>query len=150
MSVLFAFLHFLAAFALVAALAAELVLLGQELSPAIAKRLQAYDIAYAVSAGIILIAGFMRVFAYEKGADYYFHSVPFLIKLTLFIVVALVSIYPTVRFIQWKKAYKAGRTPVLAPDERRRLRLIVHAELTGVMILVLCASLMARGVGFFG
>jgi uncharacterized membrane protein len=30
---------------------------------------------------------------------------------------------------------------------RRSLRFVIHAELTGIVVIILCAALMARGVG---
>ena len=76
MSTLFAFLHHLAAFTLVAALALELVLIRQELSRATALRLLAIDGMLGVSAVVLLIVGLTRVFYFEKGAAYYFRATP--------------------------------------------------------------------------
>jgi putative membrane protein len=76
MSTLFAFLHHLAAFTLVGALAVEFVLIGQELSLATARRLTAADAVLGAAAGILLIVGLLRVFFFEKGAAYYFQATP--------------------------------------------------------------------------
>ena len=62
----------------------------------------------------------------------------------------LLSIYPTMVFASWGKLLKRGQLPVLADAQRRRLRAVMHAELTGVVLIILCAVLMARGVGTFG
>src|SRR5262245_61851829 len=109
MTTLFAFLHDVAAFTLVSALAVELVLLRQELTLAIARRLPIVDAVLGVSAGILLVVGLLRVFYFEKGADYYFHSHAFLAKLSVFIAVALLSIIPTVEFLSWRKDLRKGR-----------------------------------------
>src|SRR5687767_15485356 len=95
-SALFAFLHHAAAFLLVAVVMVELVLLRGELTLASARTLLRMDSVYGLSATILLIVGFVRVFQTEKGSDYYFHSGPFLVKLALFIVVGLLSIVLTV------------------------------------------------------
>ena len=150
MSSLFAFLHHLAAFTLVAALALEFVLLKEELTAKTARKLLAIDGVFGASAGVLLIVGLLRVVYFEKGAAYYFHSVPFLAKLSLFVLVGLLSIYPTLQFLSWRTALREGRAPVLEDARRRRIRAILHAELTGVVLVILCAALMARGVGFFG
>ncbi len=73
-----------------------------------ARQLQLADLAFGASAGTILVVGFLRVFYFEKGSSYYFHSVPFIAKLTLFVIVSLLSIYPTVEFLSWRKHVKAG------------------------------------------
>ena len=147
MSALFAFLHHVAAFGLVAALTVEVVLLGGEITLATAKRLQRADAALGISAGVLLLVGFARVFHFEKGAAYYFHSGPFIAKLTLFVVIALVSIFPTLVFLSWRKATKEGRAPSPDPAQIRVLRRVVHAELAAVILIVLFAALMARGIG---
>jgi putative membrane protein len=84
---LFAFLHHLAAFTLVASLAVEFVLVKGELTVASARKLQVTDLIFGMSAAAVLIVGFSRVFYFEKGAFYYFHSVPFVAKFSLFAVV---------------------------------------------------------------
>jgi putative membrane protein len=78
MSTLFAFLHHLCAFTLVAAIAIEFALIRGELTLASARRLQVTDIVYGIAAGALLIIGLLRVFFFEKGAAYYFHSHAFL------------------------------------------------------------------------
>ena len=150
MSALFAFLHHVAAFALFAALAVELVLLKEELSVPRARRLLRIDFAFGMAAMVLLVVGLLRVFYFEKGAGYYFHSIPFIVKLSLFAAVGLASIYPTMQFLSWRGALKEGRAPMVAPGTLRRLRMVVHAELTGLVIIILCAALMARGIGYAG
>ena len=150
MSAFFAFLHHVAAFALVSALTAEVVLLGGEITLNTARRLQRADMALGISAGVLLAVGLARVFFFEKGAAYYFHNGPFMAKLTLFIVVGLLSIFPTLVFLSWRKATKEGRAPSPDPAQIRVLRRVVHAELAAVILIVLFAALMARGIGQIG
>src|SRR5215475_3268893 len=109
MSTLFAFLHHLCAFTLVSAVAIELTLIRQELTVASARRLQVTDLALGIAAGALLIIGLLRVFYFEKGASYYFHSHAFLTKFLLFIIVGLLSIVPTMEFLSWRASIKAGR-----------------------------------------
>jgi putative membrane protein len=150
MSSLFAFLHHIAAFAFVAALAVELVLLRDELSLRTARKLPLVDLAAGAAAGAVLVVGLLRVAYFEKGAAYYLHSAPFWAKLSLFVIIALLSVYPTITFLSWLKPVREGRIPALSDPKRRLLRAIVHAELAGVVLLVLSAALMARGVGYLG
>ena len=145
MTVLFAFLHHLAAFALVAALAVEFVLIKQELTVATARKLAITDAVLGVSAGLLLVAGLCRVFYFEKGAAYYFHSHAFLTKFSLFVIVALLSIVPTIEFLSWRKAVNAGQAPAVAAPKLKRLRMIIHIELTAVVLILLCAAIMAKG-----
>jgi putative membrane protein len=149
-TIFLAFLHHLAAFALVAALTVELVLLNGELTLKSARRLQMIDAVYGASAGLLLLVGLLRVFYFEKGAAYYFHSAPFIAKLSLFVAVGLLSIYPTVTFRGWTSALKRGQPPTVTADKPRTMRAVIHGQLAGVALILLCAAMMARGVGFFG
>jgi putative membrane protein len=145
-----AFLHHAAAFVIVGVLTAELVLLGGDLTPTSARSILRMDVAYGIAAVVLLIVGFGRVLYTEKGPTYYLHSIPFLVKISLFLIVGLLSIYPTFPFLGWRGALRAGRAPALAAPVRRRLRMVVHIELTLLFVIMLCAALMARLIGFFG
>ncbi|WP_250464825.1 DUF2214 family protein [Microbulbifer litoralis] len=147
MPTLFAFLHHLTAFALVAALAVELVLLGQKLTLASARKLQIVDRVLGISAGTLLVVGLLRVFYFEKGAAYYFQNGAFHAKLTLFLLAALLSIYPTVRFIRWRKSLKQDRLPEVSERQVKMMRRIVHIELAAIVGILLAAAMMARGIG---
>src|SRR5712664_1433796 len=104
-----AFLHHLTAFSLVAALAVEFILIRGELNLGTARKLQLVDIVFGTSSGVVLAVGLFRVFYFEKGASYYFHSAPFIAKLSLFAIVGLLSIYPTREFLSWGKSLNKGK-----------------------------------------
>jgi putative membrane protein len=145
MTTLFAFLHHLCAFTLVSALAIEFALIRSELTVSSARRLQVTDLVLGISAGALFIVGLLRVFLFEKGASYYFHSHAFLTKFSLFIIVGLLSIIPTMEFLSWRGAIKAGEVPAMAATKRKRVTAVIHAELAAVVIILLCAAIMARG-----
>ena len=109
MATLFAFMHHLFAFTLVSAVAIEFVLTRQEITRANAIRLLVTDAVLGASATALLIVGLLRVFYFEKGAAYYFSSHAFLTKLSVFILVALMSAVPTIEFLSWRKAVRAGQ-----------------------------------------
>jgi len=150
MTPFFAFLHHLAAFALVAALAVEFVVIRGELTLGTARQLQRIDMVFGLSSGVVLVVGLLRVFYFEKGASYYFHSAPFIAKLSLFAIVGLLSIYPTLEFASWSKSLKQGQMPALTDRKIASIRSVIHWELAGVVLIILCAALMAKGVGYFG
>jgi putative membrane protein len=150
MPAIMAFLHHLAAFTLVGTVVAEVALLKPPLSLAQARRLQITDTLYGVAAGVLLLVGFLRVFYFEKGASYYFKDGFFLTKLAAFLCVGLLSIYPTVLFLSWRKALRQGVAPEVSPQQLRRARLCLMWELTGIVVILFCAPLMARGFGYFG
>ena len=143
MSAFMAFLHHVAAFGLVAALTAELVLLRGEVAPQ-ARRLAVFDAAVGVCAGVLVVVGLLRVFYFEKGAAYYFHNAAFIGKIALFAAIAALSIYPTLKILSWRKGARVDERAV------RLVRRLVHTELVGIVFILLCAAMMARGIGFFG
>src|SRR4051812_19224327 len=145
MSTLFAFLHHVAAFTLVSAVAIEFALIRQELTVSSARRLQATDMVLGMAAGALLVIGLLRVFLFEKGAIYYFHSYAFLTKFSLFIVVGLLSIIPTVEFLSWRDAVEAGQVPAINAKKLRRITAVIHGEIFAIVIILLCAAIMARG-----
>lgn len=145
-----AFLHHLAFVVVFATLMVELVVLRNDLTVASARSVLRMDMVYGIAATVVLIVGLLRVFYTEKGAAYYFASGTFLAKLTLFIIVGLLSIYPTLRFLRWRAALREQRVPAFDPATRRKVRMLIHVELTLLAVILLLAVMMARGIGFLG
>jgi putative membrane protein len=149
MPALFAFLHHIAAFVLFAALVVELVLVRSALTVESARKLQVADMIYGISAMALLVVGLARVFHFEKGATYYFHTWTFLAKLGLFVLIGLASVIPTREFLSWRAAVKAGQVPDVSPARLRQVRSIIHYELMAVVLIMAFAAMMARGIGLF-
>jgi putative membrane protein len=42
-----------------------------------------------------------------------------------------------------------GRLPAAAADKLQTIRGIIHLELAGIALILLCAALMAKGIGSF-
>lgn len=148
-SALFAFLHHLAAFTLVSTIVVEWLLIRGELTPLNVRRLARADAFVGASATTILIVGALRVMYFEKGPAFYMHNAAFFAKMTLFLAVALLSIYPTIQLIRWSRAVRAGQS--IAPDASTisRVKKLLHLELIGLVLILLCAAMMARGIGSF-
>ena len=146
-SAFMAFLHHLAAFTLVACVVYEFIAYRKGLSIAEARRLQRADLAYGISAGILLIVGLLRVFYFEKGANYYSNNLFFWVKMNAFLIVGLLSIDPTIRYLRWNKILKENQAPEINDSEFKRTRLILWLEVTGIAVILLSADLMARGIG---
>ena len=147
MSALFAFLHHISAFTLFAALVVEFVLIRSVLTVESARKIQVADMIFGISAGVLLLVGLARVFHFEKGAYYYFHTWTFIAKLSLFVIVGLISIIPTREFLSWRPAVKAGQVPAVSPEKIKSIRSIIHYEMVGVVLIILFAALMAKGIG---
>jgi putative membrane protein len=131
----------------VASLAVEMVVIGGELTLEAARKLRLADLAYGISAGLLLIVGLARVFHFEKGATYYFHTWTFLAKPALFVTIGVVSIIPTVEFLSWRRSVALGKPRPVSASKVRMLRSIIHLELAGVVLILLFAAMMAKGIG---
>ena len=147
LSAIFSFLHFAAVFGIVGALAIEWVMLSESPTHREARLIQVSDRWYGLSAMALIVVGLLRVFYFEKGSAYYFGNSFFHLKIGLFIVVGLLSIYPTIRFIKWRAQMQGGKAPLVTAAEYRTLRLLLRLELALLLLIVLCAALMARGFG---
>jgi putative membrane protein len=149
-SALLAFLHHLAAFAVVAALAVEVATFKPPLTTLQARRLQRTDLIFGIAAGAVLLVGAARVAWFEKPPAYYLHDFFFLAKVAAFLLAGLISIYPTAVFLSWSRALREGHAPEESPQRTRRVRMCLMLELTLILVILACAALMARGIGYFG
>lgn len=145
---LLAIVHHLCAFGIAAVLAAELVLVRSGMQPSAVRLAARYDAAYGLLAVSLLVVGFLRVYFGVKGPDFYFHNHVFLTKLALFIIVGLLSIKPTLRFLRWQKALRAD--PGFAPEEVeiKAVRKLLMIEIHVFALIPIAAAAMARGIGY--
>lgn len=143
---LFAFVHHLAAFTLVAALVLEWATFRIDMTVAEARRIQLADMVYGISAGVILIVGALRVLYFEKGWQYYLADHAFLTKMLLFLIVGLVSIYPTIRFLKWGKLKPEQGMLHVDDKEARVVARCLKVELVCIVGILLLAPIMARGM----
>ena len=150
MTTLFAFLHHLAAFMLMGALAIEHSLIKLKIDMHVARKLQRADMIFGISAGVILVVGFMRVVSFEKGTFYYLHSIPFILKMVLFVVIGLLSIYPTMQFISWRQDTKNNQDPIVSDHKINLIQRIIKYELAAAILMLFCAAAAARNVGMIG
>ena len=141
-----AWLHFVLAFILVGALAAEAFILRLPVTAPVAKLLARVDLFYGASAGLLILAGIARVIWGAKGWAYYQAEPFFWAKMATFALIGIVSIWPTMTFLRWRRA--ADDPAFLAPEaEAKGMRRIVVAETHLIALLLVFAVLMARGVG---
>lgn len=133
--------HFIAFMVLTAMLVAEHLLLKKRLTADEVRRLAIIDLVYGIAATVALVAGLALWFWVGKPAEFYTRNGIFHTKVTLFIVMALISIYPTVFFIRnWR-----ARVPAL--DVPKGIIMAIRAELVLLLVIPLLAVLMARGIG---
>jgi putative membrane protein len=103
------------------------------------------DNVWGLSALVLLVTGGMRAFAgYEKGADYYLHQPLFHLKITLFVLILLFEIAPMIALIKWRIAL--GKGDAIDPSRAGRFARISHLEALLLILMVIAATGMARGV----
>jgi putative membrane protein len=142
-----AWLHFVFAFILVGALAAESFILRLPVDSRVARVLLRADMFYGVSAVLLILAGISRVLWGEKGWAYYQAQPFFWAKMATFIVIALLSIGPTRAFTRWVRAFNADAAYTPPEADLKRVRRLVMIEVHLIALLLLFAALMARGIG---
>lgn len=141
---LLASVHHLLAFGLVAMLVAESTLLSRPSDASAMKRLAGVDRGLGIVATLLLAVGLWRVYGGIKGPDFYLHNPWFHAKLGAFVLAALLSLWPTVRFLKWRKALKADPSFLPSSADAAGLRRIVRFELALVAAILVCAAAMAR------
>jgi putative membrane protein len=144
--ILLRYLHFISIFTIVSTLVAEHLLLKKELTRAEIGRLSRIDAVYGMAALTLLVVGLtLWLGGFGKPTVYYSKNWIFHLKITLFVVVGLLSIYPTVFFI--KKRRGPAHELVEIP---KSIFWMLRIELMILFIIPLLAGLMAHGIGFFG
>jgi putative membrane protein len=139
-----AVLHHLLVFSLAGILAVEIALMRPGIGAEQVRRLGAYDIAYGVVAGLILIVGFARVFWGAKGSDYYFGNHYFWAKISAFVILGLISIGPTLRILDWRRQLRRDAAFLPPDNEVRIMRRLMHAEGAFLILVIAFAAAMAR------
>ena len=140
------YLHFISIFTIVGVLVSEHLLVKKTLTRGEIARLARIDAIYGVAALTLLIVGFTLWFGgFGKPTVYYSHNWIFHLKLVCFLMIGILSIYPTIFFIRNRKGNSADVVAVPAS-----IFWMLRFELLLLAVIPLLAGLMARGVGFFG
>lgn len=140
------YLHFISIFAIVSSLVSEHLLLKKNLTRAAIGKIATIDAIYGMSALLLLTVGFtLWLGGFGKPTEFYSKNWIFHTKLTLFIAVGLLSIYPTIFFL---KNRKGNPEEVVAIPGT--IFWMLRFELLLLFIIPLLAGLMSRGIGYFG
>ena len=140
------YLHFISIFIIVSTLVSEHLLLKKMLTRSEISRLARIDAVYGVAAVTLIVVGLtLWLGSFGKPAVYYTKNWVFHAKLTLFLAVGLLSIYPTVFFIKNRKGNPHEMVTI-----PKTVFWMLRFELTLIFIIPLLAGLMAHGIGYFG
>ncbi len=134
------YLHLLAILMLFCTCLIEYRMLAREVRRATLKRLASVDLLFGLAALLVLLSGLSMALWFAKPLGYYLDNGLFHLKFGLFILIGLISAYPTLFFFRHRKG---------DPDESVALPLaliwIVRLELLGILILPLLGILIASG-----
>lgn len=104
------------------------------------------DNFWGIAALLWIVTGLLRAFGgFEKGSDYYLHSHWFWLKMTLFLGVFLLELWPMTTFIKWRVSKKSS----LENSDRELLkRFVLINRLQSILVLLIpvVAVCMARGI----
>jgi putative membrane protein len=142
-----AYLHLLAILTMVVFISSEAALCRvQWLNAAVVERLAKVDLVYGIAAIMVLATGVARTVWGVKGTSWYWTNPLLHVKLTLFIIVGVISIFPTMTYFRWRKALRAtGALPAEADILKTRKLVMIQAHLIALIPLV--AVFLARGFG---
>lgn len=142
-----AYFHYLGFMLAFAAQTLEVFNFKPEMTLDEAKRVAFADAAQGVAATAISSAGILRIIYFGKGTDYYFSNAFFYAKMGMFVVVSLLSLYPTFTFISRIKDFRDERITKLEFSKFKWLSGLIKGELICLTILPLLAAIMARNSG---
>lgn len=143
---LFAWLHLLGLGIGLGAVWARARALRGALDTAGLRRVFHADAWWGIAAVIWISTGLVRVIGgLEKATDYYLRNHVFWGKMTFLLVILLLEIGPAVTLIRWRSQVAQGVQPDTAPAGR--FARISYVQLVLVVLMVLAATAMARGLG---
>lgn len=120
--------------------------LGETLDDAGIRRVLTIDNVSGVVALVWMGSGFWRAFGpIEKGTAFYIHSAMFWAKMAAVTLAWAFETPSMLTFIRWRTRIAAGEAP--DTSNVHRLRRLHYYEVACMVLTVVFASLMARGVG---
>ncbi len=144
--ILITYFHYFSFLVLFAALVTEHLWTKNELNRKDALRLRTIDTIYGIATLVVIGTGIFKIFVVGKPSLYYFNNWCFFVKMGLFVVIGLLSLWPT--WVILKNSRLAKKSPETATFKYpSSLKNILRLELLLIALIPLFAILMARGIG---
>ena len=105
------------------------------------------DGVYGTAGTLVLITGLLRVFYFAKDPSFYSHNPVFWVKISIFFIVGLLSLYPTISYVLWIGDLQQNTPPEISEFRANAIANLIKVEMVGFAAIPLFASLMARGIG---
>jgi len=135
------YLHYIAVFVLIGAVVIENMAIKASISGEDGRNLAKVDAVAGVSALLIGLLGLSLWLWLGKPAAFYSTNPIFNAKLSLFILLVLLAIYPARFFFQLRNSTAES---IAVP---KTVRVLLRAELVILIIIPILATIMARGIG---
>lgn len=136
------YLHFLSILIVVSAVVSEHLLARRRMSRKEIAVLAKVDALYGIAAIVVLLTGIAQWFWTGKPAGFYTPNPVFHVKVTLFVIVGLVSIAPTMFFVKNRKG-----DPEEEIDVPTKVVMCLRVEMLLLFLIPLLGVLVGRGVG---
>ena len=113
------------------------------------KSLAGVDLIYWIAVILVLASGLLRWLVFDpKGVDFFSKNPLFHIKLTVFFIMVIISIFPTLRLCKWNKQAKQGNHLDISDKDIKKQLMFIRIELLLLAIIPLLAVMIALGKGF--
>jgi putative membrane protein len=147
MNILIPYLHYIGIMAMMGALVTEHVLLKPGMKKSQILSLAMVDTIYGMSALLVLASGLLRWFIVDpKGMEFFNTNPLFHIKVTLFVVIAVLSVFPTLKFMKWRKLAKQDDSFTVSVEDPKKQLMIIRIELLLLAVIPLLAVMVAAGI----
>ena len=138
-------LHLVAILTFVVFLSSQAALCRMEwMNAAVVERLVRLDVIYGAAALVMIGSGLARLLWGIKGMSWYVSQPLFHIKITIVVVMAILSIWPSIMFRRWRRNLQASGA---LPDELevKKVRRLVMIQSHVLPVVAVIAVFWARG-----
>ena len=135
------YIHFVGIILLSSMLITENILFSKQLKDGLLKKLAIIDKLYVLGAILTFVAGMLLWLSVGKPKEFYTTNILFHVKLTVFLLVALLSLVPTIFLFKNRN----NQTPTITVPHH--IIFIRRIELVFLFVMPLLAVLVARGIG---
>jgi putative membrane protein len=146
-SAIVSIIHYLAAFTLFSVVVSQHLLLQAGVDVVKAQLLRKLNKVYSISATLLLVFGSLRAVFFAKGWEFYKTNGAFHGKFTLFIILAALSVFPTISIKRWQRQGGEDSSYRAPEAEVKRVLLFLRLELVALLLIIVLASFMANGIG---
>lgn len=148
-TVVLPWIHYVAVMMMAGALVAELYLLRLDQTHETVRLLPRVDLFYGIAATVVLVTGILRIYFGGKGPEWYWANGLMHGTIGVFVLTGLGSLVPTMRFRRWAAASVASNA-LPSGIEVRKIRPMIHMQLSALALIALMITAVAKGYGYHG